>query len=908
LTPVRRLVVTVSLALSILLVGLDTSIVTTAIPKIAHEFSALSSAAWIATAYMVTITALQPLYGRLSDIFGRVPSLISAIVLFVAGSAACGWARSMGGLIFGRALQGVGGAGIETMVFTIISDITTEQERPAYLGVVGAVWSIASVAGPLLGGVFADHASWRWAFLINLPVGGVLLIIIALVLRMPQPTGALKEKLKRVDFLGSLVLIGSVTMLLLALNWGGKDYAWTSPRVVCLLVFSVVLMGLFLLVEWKVAVQPAIPVELFRVRNVSLVVVGQLFMGAAMYAPIYFVPIWYASVKNASNTSAGLHLIPYLTSCSIAAVTAGLVVKKIGKGYREFIVLGLTMLLVGSGLMILMDEHTGTGKEVVFTLLMGIGVGISIQLLLIVAQKAASSEDMAATTSLYLFMRVLGYSLGVAILQSIMQNSLGPRLESLASQNPDFSETVLGSIDDQTKVYSPGLPNALRLELVHAFAQALHRVFIATVPFAAVAMIFTSPFPSIAEPPAQDLPSFIFGHAEKHSAFAANPHLPALSDHTTVQNFVDVQRMSSQFASGLVNNLGLQRGDMIAVLIPNSAYYPAIVLGALMAGLVCVTGNPASTIGEFGHLLSLSEAKAVVATEQNLPIVLKAIKESGNHIVHYRVLTIDGRENTVYGTLSDKPFGRVCLTTTEQARSTPAFLLLSSGTTGLPKGVLLSHANIASNIMQMITMEAHGPHIAISERKVPQQVHISCLPFFHSYGLVLVMLLSLAKGHHQIAMAKFDLERFCVLAEQHKATAAQLVPPIIIQLATSPVVDKYDLSALLYVGSAAAPLTHETQARARARLGCCVLQAYGLSEASPATHRAIIHGAPDGSVGFLAPSMECMILDENGEKLGTNKLGEICVRGPNVMMGYFRNAEATAQTIDSDGFLHTGDI
>ncbi|KAJ2908187.1 hypothetical protein GGI21_003138 [Coemansia aciculifera] len=442
---------------------------------------------------MVTITALQPLYGRLSDIFGRVPSLISAIVLFMAGSAACGWARSMGGLIFGRALQGVGGAGIETMVFTIISDITTEKERPAYLGVVGAVWSIASVAGPLLGGVFADHASWRWAFLINLPVGGVLLIVIALLLRMPQPTGSLFEKLKRVDFLGSFVLIGSVTMLLLALNWGGKDYAWSSPRVVCLLTFSVVLMGVFLLVEWKFAVQPAVPIELFRVRNVSLVVLGQLFMGAAMYAPIYFVPIWYASVKNASNTSAGLHLIPYLTSCSIAAVTAGLVVKRLGRGHRVFIVVGLTMLLVGSGLMILMDERTSTGKEVVFMMLMGIGVGISIQLLLIVAQKASDTKDMAATTSLYLFMRVLGYSLGVAILQSIMQNSLGPKLDALAALNPDYSQTILGSIDDQTKVYSPGLPDAVHLQLVYAFAQALRKVFIATVPFAAVAFVFVLP-------------------------------------------------------------------------------------------------------------------------------------------------------------------------------------------------------------------------------------------------------------------------------------------------------------------------------------------------------------------------------------------------------------------------------
>ncbi|KAJ2116450.1 hypothetical protein IW146_001521 [Coemansia sp. RSA 922] len=421
-------------------------------------------------------------------------------------------------------------------------------------------------------------------------------------------------------------------------------------------------------------------------------------------------------------------------------------------------------------------------------------------------------------------------------------------------------------------------------------------------------MIFTSPFPSIAEPPTQDLASFVFEHAERHSAFGANPSLPALTDHVTMQSFMDVQRMADRFASGLVNSLGLQRGDMIAVLIPNTAYYPAIVLGALMAGLVCVTANPAYTVGEITHVLNLSEAKAVIATEKNLPTVLKAIKDSDSYIMRHRILTIDGRENTVHGVLSDTPYSRFCLTTAEQARNTPAFLLLSSGTTGLPKGVLLSHANIASNILQMVIMEAHDPHIAAAERNALQQAHMSCLPFFHSYGLVLVMLLSVAKGHHQIVMAKFDLEQFCILAERHKVVAAQLVPPIIIQLAKNPIVDKYDLGALLYIGSAAAPLSRETQAEARARLGCCVMQAYGLSETSPATHRARIRGTPEGSIGYLAPSMECMIVSDRGERLGTNELGEICMRGPNVMMGYFKNAQATAQAIDRDGFLHTGDV
>ncbi|KAJ2006453.1 hypothetical protein H4R26_001366 [Coemansia thaxteri] len=471
-----------------LLVGLDLSIVSTAIPKIAHEFNALPSAAWIATAYMVTITALQPMYGRLSDIFGRVASLIGAIILFIAGSAASGWASSMGLLIFGRALQGVGGAGIEALVFIIVSDITTEKERPAYLGVIGAVWSISSIVGPILGGVFSDHVSWRWAFLINLPIGGVLLIGIVLLLRMPRPAGTLVEKLKKVDFLGSLVLVSGVTMILLALNWGGKSYAWSSARIICLLVFGVVLLGLFVVVELKVAVLPSVPIKLFRIRNVGLVVAGQLFMGAAMYTPIYFVPIWYAAVKNASNTAGGLHLLPFLLSCSLSAVTAGIVTARLGR-YREFIVTGTAMLVVGLGLMILLDEQTKSAAQIGFMLLTGVGVGISIQLLLILAQKASPAEEMASTTTLYLFMRVLGYSMGVSILECVMLNSLSPKLDYLAARNPDYSRQILDAMDDQTKIYSQAFPDALRAELVHAFVLALRNVFIAAVPFAAVAFM-----------------------------------------------------------------------------------------------------------------------------------------------------------------------------------------------------------------------------------------------------------------------------------------------------------------------------------------------------------------------------------------------------------------------------------
>ncbi|KAI9505386.1 major facilitator superfamily domain-containing protein [Coemansia spiralis] len=492
----KRIVVFLSLALTMLLASLDMTIVTTAIPKISQEFDALSDATWISTSYMLTTTALQPLYGRLSDTFGRVVTLTVAILIFFAGSAVCGWTQGLGVLIFGRALQGVGGAGLVALVFIIISDVTSEEERPAYLGVLGAVWSIASVIGPVLGGVFSDKVSWRWAFFINLPVSGVVLIIVVLFLRLPYPRGPLLEKLKRIDVLGSLVLIGAVSMLLLALTWGGKSYPWKSARIICLLVFSIVAFGVFLLIEWKTPADPTVPIPLFRNRNVCLSVIGQFFIGIAMFVPLFFIPIWFTIVKDSSAIASGLHLLPYLLSISLVSVVSGFIVTKTGR-YRALVIVGSAIMVVGAGLMILFDEHTNQGKQIGFMFLMGFGIGLNIQILLIVVQTAAEIKNMAAATTLFLFMRILGSSIGIAIMQSIFQNVALPKINSLASQHPEYASTLIASFNDQSLIYKSGLPNDVRAALVHIYVLGLQKVFIANVPFAALGLILTFPLKHI---------------------------------------------------------------------------------------------------------------------------------------------------------------------------------------------------------------------------------------------------------------------------------------------------------------------------------------------------------------------------------------------------------------------------
>ncbi|KAJ1792661.1 hypothetical protein LPJ62_000718 [Coemansia sp. RSA 2167] len=419
-------------------------------------------------------------------------------------------------------------------------------------------------------------------------------------------------------------------------------------------------------------------------------------------------------------------------------------------------------------------------------------------------------------------------------------------------------------------------------------------------------MLFTSPYKDISLP-TQDLPSFLFEYADRHSIFGNNPDHVTFSDNTSTLTYAELRQQSHMFASGLVNRLQLPKQSNIGILLPNTTKYPVVVLGSLMAGMVCALANPAYAVGELQHFLQQVDAALVVTTCELVPIVLDALNQTNLNMSRDRILTIDGTSNNIQHCMVGTPYSQFRITSMEKAQATPAFILQSSGTTGMPKGMVLSHSNVVCNILQNIAFEACDSIISAGEHNVTQQTHVVCLPFFHSYGLVLMLLVPVAKGHRQLIMRTFDLEQMCKLIETHSVSVAHLVPPIIIQLAKSPVVEKYDLSSLVFISCGAAPLTRETQSIIQKRIGCAVTQAYGLSEASPVTHRSPTLGAPAGSVGYLVPSMQCKIIDESGNVLGKMQPGELCVRGPNVMLGYLNDPEATAESI-KNGFLHTGDI
>ncbi|KAJ2722911.1 hypothetical protein GGI07_002987 [Coemansia sp. Benny D115] len=490
--PLQRMILTMSsLAMSVFIGSLDQTIVAGSLPTIAKQFDALGSVSWIATGFLLASTAMQPLYGRLSDIFGRIETLITGLLIFLAGSAIAGAAKSIGMLIAGRVVQGLGASALMSLVMVIVSDISVERERGKVTSVFSAIWAASSVLGPVLGGVFTESkGGWPWVFYFSLPVGGLAGIFIVMFLHLPRPEGSFREKLKRVDFLGIVILVGGIVMILLALSFGGDSHPWDSPMVLCLLIFGVVTVGLFVLVEWKVPAEPIMPLRLFKNRNVGLALLQQVFVGAVMFGPTFYIPIYFSVIMNSSAISSGLHLLPFILPITFFSVLSGFIVYKTGR-YREQQWVGGALLTTGITLLILLDESTSTGRSIGIMLPAGIGMGLLLQPMLLTLQTSIQRRDMATGTTLFVAIRSLGGSIGLAVFQTVQQNSLTPKLEAVARQFPKFAELVAKTADNQALIYSDAVSAELRYALVQAYVKSLRSVFYAMIPFAG--MVFLLP-------------------------------------------------------------------------------------------------------------------------------------------------------------------------------------------------------------------------------------------------------------------------------------------------------------------------------------------------------------------------------------------------------------------------------
>jgi EmrB/QacA subfamily drug resistance transporter len=460
------------LLLGMLLAALDQTIVATALPTITGDLGGLSHLSWVVTAYLLASTVSTPMYGKLGDIYGRKRLFQVAIVVFLVGSVLCGVAQSMLQLIAFRAIQGLGGGGLMVLAMAIMAEVVSPRERGRYQGYFGAVFGASSVAGPLLGGFLTDQVSWRWVFYVNVPVGIVALLVTAFVL----PTSP-RHGNPKVDYLGSAILTAAVTTTVLFTTWGGTEYAWGSAAIVGLGVASVALVALLIAVELA-AEEPLVPVHLFRTRTFNVASSVSFIIGVAMFGAISFLPLFLQVVNGASATSSGLLLLPLMLGLLASSMVSGQVISRTGR-YKVFPVAGCAAAAVAMFLMSTMGPGTTQRTVTMYMVLLGIGIGLTIQTLILAVQNAVSVGELGVATSSVSFFRSMGGSIGVALFGAIFNHLLVSRVGASAGGGR----------------FTPGavrqLPEAARTTFIAGFADALTTVFLYAAPLVLVAFALT---------------------------------------------------------------------------------------------------------------------------------------------------------------------------------------------------------------------------------------------------------------------------------------------------------------------------------------------------------------------------------------------------------------------------------
>jgi EmrB/QacA subfamily drug resistance transporter len=464
-----------ALMLGMFLAALDQTIVSTALPTIVGELGGVDHLSWVVTSYLLASTASTPLYGKLGDMYGRKPMFLAAIVLFLLGSALAGLSGSLGQLIAFRGLQGVGAGGLMVGAQAIIADIVPPRERGRYIGLIGSVFAVASVAGPLLGGFFVEALDWRWVFYVNLPIGAVAVVVVVFRLHLYTPT-----QRRAIDYLGAALLTAGVSALILVTTWGGNEYAWGSPAIVGLALAGIALLIAFYLQERRAA-EPVIPLQLFRSRVFSVASGIGFLLGFAMFGAIVFVPLFLQLVYGVGPTSSGLHMLPLMAGLLGASIVSGRAISRIGR-YKAFPIAGTATATAGMLMLSRLDVDTATWLASVDLLVLGIGLGLVMQVVVLVVQNDAPPRDMGAATSTATFFRSMGGSLGVALFGAIFAGRLGSELAGL----PAGGEGVpTGANISPAQVHA--LPSGVRESFLEAFVHALSPVFLAGATVTALA-------------------------------------------------------------------------------------------------------------------------------------------------------------------------------------------------------------------------------------------------------------------------------------------------------------------------------------------------------------------------------------------------------------------------------------
>lgn len=470
-----------ALLLGMLLAALDQTIVSTALPTIVSDLGGLDHLSWVVTAYLLAATAATPLWGKLGDQYGRKRLFQTAIVIFLIGSALCGAAQDMAQLIAFRALQGLGGGGLIVLSMAIVGDLVPPRERGRYQGLFGAVFGATSVLGPLLGGLFTQHLSWRWVFYVNLPVGVVALAVIAAVLHIPRTA-----QRHVIDYLGTFLIAAVATCLVLVASLGGTTWAWGSWQIVGLAVLGVVLAVAFVAAERRAA-EPVLPLKLFRVRTFMLAALISFVVGFAMFGAMTYLPTFLQVVQGISPTMSGVHMLPMVLGLLLASTASGQIVSRTGR-WKVFPIAGTGITTLGLLLLHQLDEHSSTAELSGFFFVFGLGLGLVMQVLVLIVQNAVPYEDLGVATSGATFFRSIGASFGVAVFGTVFAGRLGDQLTDAfrgVRLPPGISVDTLEA--DPRGIAA--LPSGLRPPALHAYAVSITDVFLYAAPVALLGFV-----------------------------------------------------------------------------------------------------------------------------------------------------------------------------------------------------------------------------------------------------------------------------------------------------------------------------------------------------------------------------------------------------------------------------------
>ncbi|POS77323.1 MFS transporter [Diaporthe helianthi] len=489
---VKLALITVALCLAVFLMALDNSIIATAIPKITDQFHSLDAVGWYGSAYLLTTAALQLLFGKFYSYLNIKCVFLSAIGLFELGSLICGVAPNSTALIIGRAIAGAGSAGILSGALIILAFTVPLRSRPAYSGGITSMYGIASVAGPLLGGVFTDKATWRWCFYINLPVGAITVVVVAFFFQPPK--GALssgaaaanktrREILNEFDPLGTIVFLPAIVCLLLALQWGGTSYAWKSGRIIALFVVFGVLITAFLFIQWRQQDNATVPPRVIKMRSVWSGALFAAATGAAFFSSVYFLPLWFQAVKGSSAVDSGIMNLPMLISVVLFSLIAGVVVSVAGY-YTPFMLMSTILMSVGYGLISTFQPDTGAGVWIGYQIIAGAGVGVGMMQPLMAVQAVLSDKDLPTGTAVVVFTQTLGGSLFVSVSQNVFSNKLVEYVGDYAPGLDPATVLAAGATSIQKIIPSEFLDG-----VTLAYNDALMQTFLVSAALAAVSIV-----------------------------------------------------------------------------------------------------------------------------------------------------------------------------------------------------------------------------------------------------------------------------------------------------------------------------------------------------------------------------------------------------------------------------------